>query len=153
MVAGHLQEKRGLYHIVLSYKVEANGKTVRKTKWIATGLEVKGNKKRAEAMLQDARMNFEPPNDTEANTEAEESLLFADFLIGWVEIVKPSIAIQTYASYHNMAHAVVGPHFRALGIELKALEPKHIQEFYSKRMAEGRTAKPRFITTLSSANR
>ena len=32
----------------------------RKTKWISTGLTVKGNKKRAEAILMDARRNFNP---------------------------------------------------------------------------------------------
>ena len=48
MVAGHLREKRGYYHIVLSYTDE-NGH--RKTPSKTTGLTVKGNKKRAEAML------------------------------------------------------------------------------------------------------
>ena len=48
MVAGHLQEKNDFYYIVLSYK-DANGK--RKTKWEATGLSVKRNKKKAEALL------------------------------------------------------------------------------------------------------
>ena len=46
MVAGHLQEKGGLFYAVLSYK-DKNGK--RCTKWVPTGLAVKGNKKRAEA--------------------------------------------------------------------------------------------------------
>lgn len=48
MVAGHLQEKNDFYYIVLSYK-DADGK--RKTKWEATGLSVKRNKKKAEALL------------------------------------------------------------------------------------------------------
>lgn len=43
MVAGHLQEKHGIFYIVLSYK-DSNGK--RKTKWESTGLPVKKNKKR-----------------------------------------------------------------------------------------------------------
>ena len=46
MVAGHLQEKGGQLYAVLSYK-DRNGK--RCTKWITTGLPVKGNKKKAEA--------------------------------------------------------------------------------------------------------
>ena len=41
MVAGHLQEKKGYYYIVLSYKVDL-GK--RKTNWLPTKLSVKGNK-------------------------------------------------------------------------------------------------------------
>lgn len=42
MVAGHLQEKKGYFYMVLSYP-DAAGK--RKTKWFPTGLPVKGNKK------------------------------------------------------------------------------------------------------------
>lgn len=45
MVAGHLREKKGYFYAVLNY-TDAHGN--RKTKWIATGLAVKGNKKRAE---------------------------------------------------------------------------------------------------------
>ena len=41
MVAGHLREKRGYYHMVLSYTDE-NGKRQTPTK--STGLPVKGNK-------------------------------------------------------------------------------------------------------------
>ena len=52
MVAGHLQEKNDFYYIVLSYK-DAAGK--RKTKWEATGLSVKRNKKKAEALLLERR--------------------------------------------------------------------------------------------------
>ena len=56
MVAGHLREKRGIYHMILSYTDE-NGERVTPTK--STGLPVKGNKKRAEAMLNDWRKSEE----------------------------------------------------------------------------------------------
>ena len=55
-IAGHLREKDGYYHIVLSYTDE-NGK--RKTPSKSTKLPVKGNKKRAEAMLYEARREKE----------------------------------------------------------------------------------------------
>ena len=45
MVAGHLSEKKGYYYAVLNYK-DYTGK--RKSKWVSTGLPVKGNKRRAE---------------------------------------------------------------------------------------------------------
>ena len=48
MVAGHLREQNGYFQMILSWK-GADGK--RKSKSISTGLTVKGNKKRAEAML------------------------------------------------------------------------------------------------------
>ena len=56
MVAGHLREKRGYFHIVLSYTDE-HGKRQSTSK--TTGLPVKGNKKRAEAMLMEARKEME----------------------------------------------------------------------------------------------
>ena len=73
MVAGHLQEKKGYYYIVLSYK---DGEGKRKTKWLPTKLTVKGNKKRAERMLQDARRDFVPEGVVDS-----ENILFADFMV------------------------------------------------------------------------
>ncbi len=59
LVAGHLREKNNLYYIVLNLKgLDKKGNLVRKPKWIPTGLTVKGNKKRAEVMLQDARLEY-----------------------------------------------------------------------------------------------
>lgn len=51
MVAGHLQEKNGYYHMVLNY-VDEYGK--RHTPSKSTGLTVKGNKKRAEKTLSES---------------------------------------------------------------------------------------------------
>ena len=44
MVAGHLQQKKGYWYIVLTYTDE-NGKPA--SKWKSTGLKVKGNKRNA----------------------------------------------------------------------------------------------------------
>ena len=71
MVAGHLREKSGYYYAVLNY-TDYLGK--RKTKWISTGLVVKGNKKRAEAILMDARRSFNPEEPKVMNGD----ILFAD---------------------------------------------------------------------------
>ena len=57
MVAGHLREQNGIYQMILSYKDKSKK---RKTKSISTHLPVKGNKKRAEAMLYIARKEFVP---------------------------------------------------------------------------------------------
>jgi len=136
MVAGHLQEKRGYYHIVLNYNASEFGKKVRKTKWLSTGLEVKGNKKKAEALLMEARRSFEPKYDSNDT----DKLLFADYLSQWVESVKPNIVLQTYASYRSMADAIICPYFRDRKITLRDLQARDIQEFYTKRLSEGVTA-------------
>ena len=125
MVAGHVREKKGYYYAVLNY-TDITGK--RKTKWIATGLPVKGNKKKAEAFLQEQRRRFvedKPPAD---------DMLFADYMEQWLGIVKTSISVPTYASYSNMIKKVIGPYFREKGIMLKELNAKHIQDFYLKQL-------------------
>ena len=125
MVAGHVREKKGYFYAVLNY-TDAFGN--RKTKWIKTGLPVKGNKKKAEAFLQEQRRKFVqdvPPAD---------DMLFADFMEQWLEIVKTSIAVPTYASYCNMVKKVISPYFREKGITLKGLTAKDIQDFYLKQL-------------------
>lgn len=121
MVSGHLSEKSGYYYAVLNYK-DALGK--RRTKWIATGLPVKGNKKRAEAFLNEQRRNFV---DVESNSDY---VLFADYLEQWLNIVKSSIATITYSSYSAMVRKVIAPYFRKKGIKLVELTAKDIQDFY-----------------------
>ena len=65
MVAGHLREIKGRYYIVLSYK-DLNGK--RHTPTRATGLAVRGNKKKAEQMLIEARIAMTEQLNTEKET-------------------------------------------------------------------------------------
>lgn len=126
MLAGHLQEKKGYYYIVLSYP-DAAGK--RKTKWFSTQLPVKGNKKKAEVMLMEMRKTYLPKEKP-----LDESIQFSDFLLQWLEIVKPTIAITTYSSYSNMVRSVIAPHFKATGVSLTELKPTHIQAFYMEQL-------------------
>ena len=126
MVAGHLQEKKGYYYIVLSYP-DSSGK--RKTKWLTTGLPAKGNKKKAEKMLMEARKEFVPES-----RPLRDNMLFSDFMLQWLEIVKPTIAITTYSSYSNMVKSVVVPYFKERGISLSNLRPTDIQTFYMEQL-------------------
>ena len=114
MVAGHLQEKNNFYYIVLSYKDET-GK--RRTKWESTGLPVKKNKKKAEALLQERRRNFIPPV-TVAEIRLDEDILFADFMLKWLEVTKSTIQLTTYASYQGMVEHIIVPYFRKHSIKI-----------------------------------
>ncbi len=132
MVAGHLQEKKGMFYIVLSYK-DANGK--RRSKWFSTGLPIKGNKKRAEKLMMEIRNDFiveEQPEVVAATLDGD--MLFADFMLKWLEIVKPTIQLVTYASYSNMVKGVIAPYFRETGVTLKELRAIDIQTFYAEQL-------------------
>ena len=127
MVAGHLREKSGYYYAVLNY-TDSLGK--RKTKWISTGLTVKGNKKRAEAILMDARRNFNPEEPKVMNGD----ILFADYMEKWLDIIKSSVAVPTFASYSTTVKKIVAPYFREKEVTLKNLTAKDIQEFYLREL-------------------
>ena len=129
MVAGHLQEKNGIYYVVLTYK-SYDGK--RKSKWQTTGLPTKGNKKRAEAMMRELQDDFEPPVDP--NGPPSKAMLFADFLVQWLEIAKSTVKLTTYSSYKGLSESQIIPYFRSLGGTLGDLKAVHIQSFYQKQL-------------------
>ena len=90
MVAGHLTLKNGRYYAVLNYR-NAGGQ--RKTKWISLGLSEKGNKRKAEAELARLRAEFEPPKEV---GDLSSDMLFADYLLEWLEIAKGRLAVEIY---------------------------------------------------------
>ena len=97
-----------IWYAMLNYNDE-NGK--RKAKWIATCLEVKGNKKRAEALLMEQR-HLHEQKLSEIPVENKDDILFADYMIKWLSIAKTSIAVPTYASYSLMVNSIIVPYSR-----------------------------------------
>lgn len=136
MVAGHLTLKNGRYYAVLNYR-DAGGQ--RKTKWISLGLPEKGNKRKAEAELARLRAEFKPPKEV---GDLSSDMLFADYLLEWLEIAKGRLAVATYSSYAAMIKKPVGPYFRQRNLTLRELEARHLQMFYSEML---RKVKPNTV--------
>lgn len=136
MVAGHLTLKNGRYYAVLNYR-NAGGQ--RKTKWISLGLPEKGNKRKAEAELARLRAEFEPPKEV---GDLSSDMMFADYLLEWLEIAKGRLAVATYSSYAAMIKKPVGPYFRQRNLTLRELEARHLQMFYSEML---RKVKPNTV--------
>ena len=126
MVAGHLTLKNGRYYAVLNYR-NAGGQ--RKTKWIALGLPEKGNKRKAEAELARLRAEFEPPKEA---GDLSSDMLFADYLLEWLEIAKGRLAHATYGAYQGLLKSTIVPYFRKKKLTLRELEARHLQMFYSE---------------------
>ena len=126
MVAGHLTLKNGKYYAVLNYK-NAGGQ--RKTKWISLGLSEKGNKRKAESELARLRAEFEPPKEV---GDLSSDMLFADYLLEWLEIAKGRLAHATYGAYQGLLKSTIVPYFRKKKLTLRELEARHLQMFYSE---------------------
>ena len=136
LVAGHLTLKNGRCYAVLNYR-NAGGQ--RKTKWISLGLPEKGNKRKAEAELARLRAEFEPPKEV---GDLSSDMLFADYLLEWLEIAKGRLAVATYSSYTAMINKPVGPYFRQRNLTLRELKARHLQMFYSEML---RKVKPNTV--------
>ncbi len=124
MIAGHLREKDGKFHIVLDYK-DDSGKRKIKTK--CTGLSIKGNKKKAEALLLEARKNFKLPSQQ----VKDEELLFTDYLLEWLEMIKLKVELSTYSAYLLVIKRRIIPYFEPMKLKLIEVNNRHIQEYYN----------------------
>ena len=127
--------------MILSYTDE-NGERVTPTK--STGLPVKGNKKRAEAMLNDWRKSEEialekrKASGSLKKLSRSQEILFTQFMLDWLEMMKNSVEVTTYAAYALGIKNKINPYFDARfpALTLSQLTPKHIQDYYSWEMNE-----------------
>lgn len=134
MLAGHLREKNGYYQMILSYK-DSNGK--RKTKSISTGLPVKGNKKRAEAMLLEARKTYKPDDVLSA-----EATPYHDILQQWLSnIAIKDLDDDTYAIYAHNIKTFIGPYFGSLGLKVSEVKTSTLEAYYNHLKRDGATKK------------
>ena len=123
MLAGHLREQNGYYQMILSYK-DGDGK--RKTKSISTGLPVKGNKKRAEAMLLETRKNY-VPEDISTGKDTPVHLLLEQFIRDRAK----SINDNTLSVYNHNIRFFIRPYFEDKVTKVCELSATTIEKFYN----------------------
>lgn len=89
-IKANLFIQRGLYYVILNYRDSSNK---RKPKWVATGIQVKGNNKRlANQKLEEIKQNYKnylPIEKTFEKKEAEK--YFEVYLNEWLESYKNKI--------------------------------------------------------------
>ena len=139
MVAGHLRDKGGIYHIVLSYTDE-NG--IRRSASRSTKLPVKGNKKRAEELLRKAEqemgetLRYRMQAASSGMTIMPNDIRFTDFLRDWLKMMRSSVETVTYVAYEKAIRNKIIPYFdkRHPKLLLRDVTPKHIQDYYTYEM-------------------
>lgn len=140
LIAGHLQEKKGYFYVVLNIENEDGNRT---PKWFKTGLPVKGNKKRAERMLNDMRREYtgiqeqqraERIEKCEKKKRRASEIPFADFMEDWLEVARCTIEKITYSGYCCNVKSIIAPYFRKREIMLSEITPKDIQDFYTEQL-------------------
>lgn len=126
-VTGHLQNKRGIYQMILSWKEDGK----RKRKSISTGLPVKNNKKKAEGMLRKARAQQKELLIEMEATKQSSSMLFADLIEQWFEDTKYDWKPTTRGNYEVQVKRVIIPYFRKINVRLCDLTADHIKDFFN----------------------
>ena len=121
-VAGHLREQNGTYQMILSWK-DTNGK--RRTKSISTGLPIKGNKKRAEALLRQTQKEFNPETMQQIC-----DLPVSEYFTRWLRESVMSLSPETYGRYAYDMGKVIMPYFEKKQLSLKALAPRDLETFF-----------------------
>ena len=109
-----------------------------------TGLPVKGNKRKAEAMLNEWRVAeaadlIKRKADRELRRPVHLcNMLFTQFLLDWLAMMKNSIEITTFESYERSVKKRIVPYFddRFPTLTISQITPKHIQDYYTWEMNE-----------------
>ena len=131
MVNGHVREKKGYLYVVLSLR-KSDGK--RGPKWFSTGLKAKGNKRKAEELLQEMRRQY---SSLELRGINAFRLPVSDYLAIWSHEIKPKLAPSTYESYRQMLSGTLLPYFQNSKLMLCSLTPLHLEMFYQTLSAKG----------------
>ena len=128
-MTGSLQVKSDKYYAVLNFK-DQNGKRVQK--WICLHLPVKGNKRKAEAMLRELLTQYQ-------GLEAIEPIntLLSQHIMNWIEYDRPHITVTTYNQYVNMLNNHISPYFDARNITVGSVTPGDLEDYYRLKVAEG----------------
>ena len=128
-MTGSLQIKNGKYYVVINTYV--GGK--RKQKWIPTGLDAKGNKRRAEKILRQELDKCELQKGI-----VNDDTLFSDYIHHWLTIVGPAVDEVTYQGYELLTNRHVIPYFNGLQIKLQDVDRATIQSFLNVKFISGR---------------
>ena len=128
-MTGSLQIKNDLFYAVLNFK-DKNGK--RKQKWIPLQLPVKGNKRKAEAVLQKLIMQYQELEHIEPF-----KMLLSQYIEKWIERDKAHVTVTTYNQYMNMLKLHIAPYFDSKGITVVKVTPGDLEDYYRFKVAEG----------------
>ena len=127
-VTGNLQTKNGKYYAVINLHDE-NGK--RRQKWINTNLPLRGNKKAAEAFLNEQVAKYE------LVIVPYSKLTVAEYFEQWLSQMAGKVRANTYRNYcGNMQNHII-PYFQCKKILLQELTAVDLEEYYESKLQKG----------------
>ena len=126
---GTLHIKNGKYYAVISFTDEKGNY---KRQWFATGLDVKGNKCRAEKFLK------EKIKELQGDDDSPDHILFSDYIRKWLDKKESQVEELTLIGYKNMARVRILPYFDKKGYFLQEINRAILQDFFDDAAKSGR---------------
>ena len=126
-VTGSLYEKNNKWQMMITY-YDVDGKRKKKSK--STGLVVKGNKRKAQIMLDGLLQEY----NTDITRLSGQDILFADYMLQWLEEYKSEVRDNTYQIYKYVMDRHIVPYFREKGITIKELRPRDLKAYYKYKL-------------------
>ncbi len=128
-MTGSVQEKNGYLYAVLNFK---DMRGCRKQKWVNLNLPVRGNRRRAEVMLEELLIEYQGLELVEPH-----DALLSVHIAAWIESNRVNVAVTTYNQYVNMLKNHIAPYFDRRRITLGKLTPGDLEDYYNAKIAEG----------------
>ena len=135
-ITAYLTIKNKTFYTVLTYYVDG----IRKMKWVSTGFKENESKKKAEKKLIQIRDEFKNKLETITTTKTEDKkvqILFSDFMIKWLDMIKHQVEESTYTGYKRQIEGRTKEYFTKNPVMLEDLKPVHILDFYNWLYSQG----------------
>ena len=134
-MTGSLHIKNGVFYAVLN--TYEDGK--RKQKWVNTGLPERGNKRKAEIILNQYLVEYgQAEQERSEKSKPEYIPYFHEYLATWLTSKKGKIELSTWESYEAYAKGHLIPYFKKLNLKLDEVAPRHIKAYYEYKFRGGR---------------
>lgn len=131
-VTGSLRLKRGIWQLVFDY-LDATGQ--RRQKSESTGLPEKGNKRRAQKMLEERVAQIEQQYETALE---EKNVLFLTFMRSWLDdVVAHKVKENTLSQYNLVYNGYIAKYKPFHGVKLQSLTPALVQSYYNAQLNAG----------------
>lgn len=122
-ITGHLYEKNNKWQMSISYYDE-NGERRRKSQ--STGLQVKGNKKNAQYMLDELLSEYRKDEIKLTGSDITMDV----FMQEWLEDIEYKVRDNTYTIYYYNVNKHIIPYFKSNQIKIKELKQRDLRRFY-----------------------
>lgn len=131
-VTGHIRTKRGIWQMVIRYYDETG---TQHEKSESTGLPEKGNKRKAQQMLDERLSQFEAQFTAPLE---DRDRLFLDFMRSWLdEVVSFKVRENTMTQYRYVFNSYIAKYKPFQGVKVRNITPALLQSYYNAQLQAG----------------